>query len=82
MKLSVIILPGLLGSCMAPIEVHSPPATIPADLLQVEPGYEGRVPETERDWALAAVAEKEGRVRANAKINGIRGIVEATTKED
>ena len=78
-NLSALISLALLGSCIRPIEVVEPPAQIPADLLQEEPGYQGPEPQTEKQLADAVLDEYEGRMKANAKL---RTIAEITGKEN
>lgn len=41
--------------------------------LTPEPGWTGGTPKTMQEFALAASAEKHGRLRANAKLDAARG---------
>lgn len=47
---------------------------IPPDLLEPEPGWEGAAPVTERQLLAAGLAERTGRLRANAKLAAVADI--------
>lgn len=72
MCLCLIIFVALLVGC-GPVTKRPP--KIPADLFQPEPGWQGPPPATEGDLIDAALAERNGRVRANGKLETIKEIV-------
>lgn len=72
MRLCLIIFVALLAGCGAPSKRV---ISVPADLFQPEPGWQGPPPVTEGQLIDAAVAERTGRVRANEKLGTIKEIV-------
>lgn len=70
MRLWLILCAVLLAGC------GSRSLVIPPDLLEPEPGWKGAAPVTERQLLAAALAERTGRLRANAKLGAIGGIVD------
>lgn len=78
MRLCLIICAVVLVACGRDL----PAPTDPLRTLDLEPcaGWGGAAPETERDLMRAALAEKTGRLCANAKLESAklatRGVVE------
>ena len=61
---------------MQPIELIEGPNQIPADLLEEEPGYQGPLPQKDEQFGDAILDEREGRMKANAKLRTIARITE------
>lgn len=72
MRLCLIIFAALLVGC-GPTTKRA--ITVPVELMEPEPGWQGPTPVTEGQLIDAAVAERNGRVRANEKLGTIREIV-------
>lgn len=75
MNLWMIISVLLLSACGRDVPVNVPPPQVPADYLVGCPGYSGPTPRTRGQFVDAAIAEKQGRLCANRKIEATAQIL-------
>ena len=71
MRLVLIFFVLPLSVCSGRTEYIEVPREIPEELLQPAAGWTGGAPQTDREWVRATVAERTGRLQANAQLRAI-----------